>query len=498
MERVRGNLMVKPMNIKAIKDKDKQQAKERFHRILEEAKKKQTQLKNATTNRGQQINQAPQRADNDRQKSRLKRENKKLQKKVRTIQTEKNAQEQLMQRLKAKNFALNQANDQLEGKVHNAQIKLQEADQLKATDYHTQMQLKQTIDQLNQQIQLLNKRNRSLRTGIRHFIKSSQYQKVQQVKADKQYYKDQLEKTRAHLKSSEKRNTKYQEQLHQYRHYELPGQGKLVRQATTQELINELFARIDEERVGEFLSLLPLFNMIDYYLKTGMANTKIHLRRSELLKDNQQMYGYVHFQDDQPEFIALDGSVFPNPVVKGNKFELNQGDVYRGNYNLTTDQFVINKHYAASTENCDRSAELHQVKKNAAKLSAKGFVERFTIDYPDVKDVLTGKNNEVVSWFKQISYKRVFEPFGVNIDVLDPNERSGDFIYRRIENTDTDLAFILLEGSHHVNSQIYKDRPAANPDKIKILEDAAPKELLKMTYDHFKSLATRTRTLDEN
>ena len=104
----------------------------------------------------------------------------------------------------------------------------------------------------------------------------------------------------------------------------------------------------------------------------------------------------------------------------------------------------------------------------------------------------------MVSWFKQISYKRVFEPFGVNIDVLDPNERSGDFIYRRIENTDTDLAFILLEGSHHVNSQIYKDRPAANPDKIKILEDAAPKELLKMTYDHFKSLATRTRTLDEN
>lgn len=115
-----------------------------------------------------------------------------------------------------------------------------------------------------------------------------------------------------------------------------------------------------------------------------------------------------------------------------------------------------------------------------------------------MKDVLTGKNIEVVSWFKQISYKRVFEPFGVNIDVLDPNERSGDFIYRRIENTDTDLAFILLEGSHHVNSQIYKDRPAANPDKIKILEDAAPKELLKMTYDHFKSLATRTRTLDEN
>ena len=190
--------------------------------------------------------------------------------------------------------------------------------------------------------------------------------------------------------------------------------------------------------------------------------------------------------------------MFPNPVVKGNKFELNQGDVYRGNYNLTTDQFVINKHYAASTENRDRSAELHQVKKKAAKLSAKGFVERFTSDYPDVKDVLTGKNIEVVSWFKQISYKRVFEPFGVNIDVLDPNERSGDFIYRRIENTDTDLAFILLEGSHHVNSQIYKDRPAANPDKIKILEDAAPKELLKMTYDHFKSLATRTRTLDEN
>lgn len=257
------------MNIKAIKDKDKQQAKERFHRILEEAKKKQTQLKKATTNRGQQTNQAPQHTDNDRQKSRLKRENKKLQKKVRAIQSEKNAQEQIMQRLKAKNFALNQANDQLEGKVHNAQIKLQEADQLKATDYHTQMQLKQTIDQLNQQIQLLNRRNRSLRTGIRHFIKSSQYQKAQQVKADKQYYKDQLEKTRAHLKSSEKRNTKYQEQLHQYRHYELPGKGKLVRQATTQELINELFARIDEERVGEFLSLLPLFNMIDYYLKTG-------------------------------------------------------------------------------------------------------------------------------------------------------------------------------------------------------------------------------------
>lgn len=75
--------MVKPMNIKAIKDKDKQQAKERFHRILEEAKKKQTQLKKATTNRGQQTNQASQHTDSDRQKSRLKRENKKLQKKVR-------------------------------------------------------------------------------------------------------------------------------------------------------------------------------------------------------------------------------------------------------------------------------------------------------------------------------------------------------------------------------------------------------------------------------
>lgn len=491
--------MVKPMNIKAIKDKDKQQAKERFHRIIAQAKQKQTQRKKTTaTNRGPQEKKPTQPIDVDRQKNKLKRQNKKLQKKIRTVQSEKNAQGNVIQRLKTKKFELNQEKKRLESEVHEAHSKLQEADQRNATDYSTQIQLKQTIGRLEQQIQLLNKRNRSLRAGIHHLINSSQYQKVQQVRADKLHFQDELEKTKAHLKSSEKRNTKYWEQLHQYHYYQLPAKEKPVRQAATQELINELFARIDEDRVSEFLSILPLFNMIDYYLKTGMDNADIHLYRSELLKDNQQLYGYVHFEDDQSAFIALDGSVFPNPVVKANKFELQQGDVYRGNYNLTTDQFVINKHYAASNDNGNRSAEMHQVKQRAAKLSAKGFIERFTIDYPDANDILTGKNIEVVSWFKQISYKRVFEPFGVNIDVLDPNEHSGDFIYRRIENADTDMAFILLAGSHHVNSQIYKDRPAANPEKINILENASPKELLKMTYDHFKSLATRTRALNED
>ena len=174
--------MVKPMNIKAIKDKDKQQAKERFHRIIAQAKQKQTQRKKTTaTNRGPQEKKPTQPIDVDRQKNKLKRQNKKLQKKIRTVQSEKNAQGNVIQRLKTKKFELNQEKKRLESEVHEAHSKLQEADQRNATDYSTQIQLKQTIGRLEQQIQLLNKRNRSLRAGIHHLINSSQYQKVQQV-----------------------------------------------------------------------------------------------------------------------------------------------------------------------------------------------------------------------------------------------------------------------------------------------------------------------------
>ncbi|KRK86443.1 hypothetical protein FD17_GL002053 [Lentilactobacillus sunkii DSM 19904] len=484
--------VVKPMNFNEIKKQDKQQAKNRRNQILAQAKKKQTKLLKDSTDESLRLRKDTPISSNYKLDKKLKRDNKKLQKKLQSIQADQNSSQQNIMRLKMKVYNLKQENQTLRDTANGLESELKEAIQSRTEDYNTKLELKNNNEGLNHQIGLLNKRNQSLRTGMRHLIKSSQNKQVQRLYADKEKLKKKMEQTKVHLSKLDQRNAELTEKLHQYRNYEIPGQGKGVHRATTQELINELFARIDETRVGEFLSLLPLFNKIDYFLKMGMSNANTHLRKSELMKDNQELYGYIHIEGDQLSFIALDGSVFPDPSVIGDKFELQEGEVYRGNYNLGTDKFVINKHYVAANYYRDTASNQIHGKKMSGKISANGFINQFIADHPDAKDILAGKNIEIVSWFKQVSYKRAFQPFGVNIDILDPNEKSGGLIYQRIENVDTDFAFILLEGSHHVNSQIYKDRPAANPDKIRILENASPRELLQMSYDHFKSQTTRS------
>ncbi|EEI20276.1 hypothetical protein [Lentilactobacillus hilgardii] len=265
-----------------------------------------------------------------------------------------------------------------------------------------------------------------------------------------------------------------------------------IKQVSIQRLISELFYRLDERNAKRFLSILPLYNRLDFLLKKSIENTSLHIVDSDYLRDNQQLYGYAKMVNDQLAFVSLEGSVFPDLKIKGNKFELIENDVYRGNYDADADIFVINKHYAALSEDKSQlGSNNFQNDRRDKRTVGDTFSKRFMEDHPDAKLILGNKTVRIVTWFKQISYKRLFQPFDVQIDVLDPSERSGDFIYQRIENVDTDLAFILIEGSHHVNSRIYKDRPAAHPDRIRILDNASPKTLLEMTYNHFKSLETR-------
>ncbi|MFD1126039.1 hypothetical protein ACFQ22_11820 [Lentilactobacillus raoultii] len=465
------------------------------HRVLEEFKKKQELLAKQTSETKDSVKKESKiKSRQNKLGSRLKKarhHNKQLKAKLQKMQTDRHTQQQKLHQLKKKEADLNDQNTALQEQLKVVKANLND---MKGSKQYIK-QLFDARNELERAYQIQRRYNQSLSATNRHLnhqlqnlIHSTENQRLEALKSKNQALSNQINQLKQNQQQLKKSLTETKNQL----------AGQLViDRATPRQLIDELFDRLDVQNVKTYLPILGLYHRVEYLLKIATEDKELHRADRLRLHDNQQLYGYLKTIEDQEAFVSLDGSVFPNPQVKDEKFPLVENDVYRGNYIAATDQFIINKRYAALSASQIAAGDLPTYQHHKTReLSKDAFLARFVEEYPDAKRILAGKNVKVVTWFKQISYKRLFQPFDVNLEVLDPSERSGDYIYQKIENLDTDLAFILIEGSHHVNSRIYKDRPAAHPEKIRVLNNASPKELLQMAYDHFKSEATRQRYLD--
>ncbi len=458
-------------------------------RVLAAFKKKQEKLAKETVKLNGQADNAKSKPKQpravsklDKQTKKIKKDNHRLKTKLKQRQDEYRKQVAKLRRYKKKVDEANAESAALQAKLTEVQGQLAAARQYTRELSEERDYLERDNQAQSKRIKSLTNMNRRTNQRYQELFHSTEGQELFSLRRENLS----LTRSREDLKKEIK---PLQQKLHAAK--KPPKATEVIGQLSINQLIDELFSRLAESNTMKFLPILPLYNRVNYLLQQNMRQTEKHRANRAALHNLQQLYGYVKNIDDQLAFVSLDGSVFPNPQVKNNQFPLVEDDVYRGNYLMATDQFMIDKHYPALS--ADYTTQLTRQRKAQRPQSASkdAFLNQFILAHPDAKQILGSKDIKIVTWFKQISYKRLFQPFDTVLEILDPSERSGDYIYNRIENVDTDLAFILIEGSHHVNSRIYKDRPAAHPEKIRILNNASPKELLQMTYDHFKSLATR-------
>lgn len=493
-----------PRRMNKAQKKNQSLADQHRDKVLETFKKKQEKLVANALKKSQE--EPIEKTHESRQSKfgkKLKKEtkdNKRLKAKLRQNQIERRTDRQKIRQLKKTVTNLEAQRTKLQAELLETRRAQAESKQQVKAFYRIRDGLEKSNQAQGRRIQSLSDMNKRVTQNYQKLLRSTEGQELGALRSQNKSLINENQNLKEDIKGFRKRldNLKQKSKLDQLnnRLSQSRQRDPHMKQASIQQLVSELFYRLDERNVMRFLSVLPLYNRVNYLLKKAEENTTLHTVDSDHLHNSQQLYGYVKPINGQPAFISLDGSIFPGPQVQGNRFDLVENDVYRGNYFADTDSFVINKRYAALTEDKNQLGSDHFQNDRQDKRPVRDtFAKRFMEDHPDAKVILGNKTIRIVTWFKQISYKRLFQPFDVQIDVLDPSEQSGDFIYQRIENVDTDLAFILIEGSHHVNSRIYKDRPAAHPDRIRILDNASPKTLLEMTYNHFKSLETRQNQL---
>lgn len=262
-------------------------------------------------------------------------------------------------------------------------------------------------------------------------------------------------------------------------------------QAPTGQLIDELYRRMDHEPITNYQPIFGLYHRFFYRFESEVHTTaQLEVVDPANLPSRSRFYGFLEESDDQTNFVSINGTVFPDPVIPA-RYPINFDDAYRGQYDVDQDTFTIDNHYTVPANNDQTFSPIHHSKKSPT--SKTGLASILLPNHPDAIDILTDKTIKVVSWFKQATFASLFRYYGVNIEVLNPGEIDGDKIFNELEKQDTDLAFVLKHASHHINTQIYKDRQSSHPDKIRIMYDASPKELLIESYDHFKSLATRDK-----
>lgn len=486
-----------PRRMNKVQKKNQSLADQHRDEVLETFKKKQKKLVTNALKKSQEepiekIHEAHQLKLGKKLKKETK-DNKRLKAKLGQNQIERRTDRQKIRQLKKTVTNLEAKRTKLQADLLKVEHTQTEAKQQVKQLYKDRDGLERTNEAQNRQIQSLLDINRRATKNYQKLTHSIEGHVLASLRSQNRSVINENEALKDKIKDLRQRVADYKHQFRLNNRVKPSVKNEPhIKQVSIQRLISELFYRLDERNAKRFLSILPLYNRLDFLLKKSIENTNLHIVDSDYLRDNQQLYGYAKMVNDQLAFVSLEGSVFPDLKIKGNKFELIENDVYRGNYDADADIFVINQHYAALSEDKSQlGSNNFQNDRRDKRTVGDTFSKRFMEDHPDAKLILGNKTVRIVTWFKQISYKRLFQPFDVQIDVLDPSERSGDFIYQRIENVDTDLAFILIEGSHHVNSRIYKDRPAAHPDRIRILDNASPKTLLEMTYNHFKSLETR-------
>ncbi|WP_416353695.1 hypothetical protein ACNAN0_01815 [Agrilactobacillus fermenti] len=266
---------------------------------------------------------------------------------------------------------------------------------------------------------------------------------------------------------------------------------------TPQALLKSMKHMLTTDPIQSFKGLFKLYDLYFDRLREELPKMPLQnhkARRSEISKSSYQiLYGVLHEDTAEPNdmvFIALDGTRYGGVEISA-KMPLKFGDVYRGRYDFDSDTFRLTHHYQTAQQRVQIETAHAAKKQKKVQTETLGFIDQFKQQHPDYQDFLTGKRIRIVSWYRRASYWTVFQEFNVDLKILDPSELSAQRIYSELEKADVDLAYILTGGSHHINSQFYKDRPSQHPERIKIVEAISPKEVLAAVYSHFKSAYTR-------
>ncbi len=486
------------------KNEDRDAADERRKKLIQLIKKKQVN-RQTSASKAKQAADTAQESDNDKESGytlkrerQLKRENEKLTQKIDQFQSQHLVDGKTIKQLQ-KEIKQSRDNDE---RLSTSNARLTERlTQLtvKQRDHYSETQhLKNLLDKQDRHVNALTQFNKNLERQNHQLREQLQLDNVSRLEASNHDLKARnhdLAKTNSELTNALNKIRKELNAANQHTQRVRANEiAKAIHATPISQLTSDLLDRLNEKTAPQYLDLMILFQSLDSLLKRMAQQSELYAPETDLLTATTEFYGYLHIQNegDQDEFISLDGSVFPDPIFRNHRIKHVDNDVYRGYYSTDLDQFVITRHYPMQNMQASFANRLAAVKrKRPSERSKDAFVNQFVDRYPDARDILLDKNIKVVTWFKQVSYKRLFEQFGVNIEILDPSERSGDLIFNRLEDVDTDMAFVLQEGSHHVNSTIYKDRPSGHPDRIKLLKNASPKTLLEMTYQHFKALKTR-------